>query len=541
MKLDLRRSRLWPCVFAVIFFSMPPLLFYWYPSSLWTGSDYQPHGLADALNMAYRLADHRMYFARGMLDHPGVPFYFTSWLALALAGYPVASQGSGFFNTVIEHVEDFHQVTVWLAASVGAIGVYVFARAAQKLVPIGVVAIGLLVWLASTPTTLLMFVGTSIESFAILINALFFVVLVRLAYDRDLTAKVAFLCGCVGAFAYLNKLSYIYIPVALAVAGIANVVWRRAGGIRARQLSLLFASGYLLVLLATAVFIIGWDGFLILVRFHLRVMISSGMYGNGDRVVVSKDEIWQALAALPVDRAYAILIALVGGPCLAIGGFLTGRRGPEHVPVALISLATGTASFLSAIFVLKHYGIHYTAGVSATLPASVAAGYLLAKSWGWDYRFRIVATALAATAILFMADQTRGWLIPALAARTNTSQLAQADMQEIRARLAGNKRAVEFGYRAPFSGYGEGFVIYYGSVPRMTDDYVQSRQQMFSSMSAELIHREVGAYVLDKAVFPTVESIKTAANIVPNGPEPVTFKQGDEIIELRTVFLLIPG
>jgi hypothetical protein len=482
-----------------------------------------------------------MYFARGMSDHPGVPFYFTSWLALALAGYPVASQGPGFLNTVIEHAEDFHQITVWLAALAGAIGVYIFARAAQKLVPVGVVAIGLLIWLTSTPTTLFMFVGTSIESFAILINALFFVALVRLAYDRDLTAKVAFLCGCVGAFAYLNKLSYIYVPVALAVAGLANVAWRKAGRLRARQLTLFFALGCLVVLLTTAIFIIGWDGFLILVRFHLRVMISSGMYGNGDKVVVSKDEIWQALAAIPVDRAYALLIAMVGGPCLVIGGFLTARKGPEHVPVALISLATGTASFLSAIFVLKHYGIHYTAGVAATLPASVVAGYLLAKSWGWDYRFRIAAIALAATATLFMADQTREWLIPTLAARTNKSQLALADMQEIRARMAGDKRAVEFGYRAPFSGYGEGFVVYYGSVPRMTDDYVQSRQQMFSSLNAELFNREVGAYVIDKAIFPTVESIKTAPNIVPDRPESVTFKQGDQIIELRTVFLLIRG
>jgi hypothetical protein len=64
---------------------------------------------------------------------------------------------------------------------------------------------------------------------------------------------------------------------------------------------------------------------------------------------------------------------------------------------------------------------------------------------------------------------------------------------------------------------------------------------MFSSLNAELFNREVGAYVIDKAIFPTVESIKTAPNIVPDRPESVTFKQGDQIIELRTVFLLIRG
>src|SRR5258708_8374165 len=121
-----------------------------------------------------------MYFAGGMSGHPGVPFYFISWLALALTGYPVAWAGPGFFDKVIEHVEDYHQVTVWLGASVGAAGVYVFARAAHRLVPVGVVVAGLLVWLASTPATLFTFVYPSVDSFAILINSLFFMGLVRL-------------------------------------------------------------------------------------------------------------------------------------------------------------------------------------------------------------------------------------------------------------------------------------------------------------------------------------------------------------------------
>ena len=539
MDLDLRRLFSWPGAFAIFFFSLPLLLAYSYPSSLWGNTDYETEGLANALNMAYRIADHEMYFARDLIGHPGVPFYFVSWLALALAGYPVAFKDPGFFNTVIEHVEDYHQVTVWLAALAGAVGVYIFARAARHLVPAGVVAIGLLAWLASTPTTLLMFVSLSIESFSILINALFFVVLVRLAYDRDLTSKVAILCGCVGAFAYLNKLSYVYIPVALAVAGFANVGFRKPGRIRARQLSLLFVFGYLLVLLAAVVFIMGWDAFHILLGFHLRILIGSGLYGTGNHVVVSTDEIWQAIASIPVDRAYAIPIALVSGPCLIIGGFVTGRKGPEHVPVALIGIGTGVASFLSAIFVMKHYGLHYAAGVSATLPASAVAFYLLVKSW--DYRLRIAAAAIAAMTVLLMANQAQGWLLPALAARTNKSQLAQADLQDIRAQLAASKRTVQFGYRAPFSWYGEGFVIYYGSVPRMTDEYLQSRQQMFSSMAPGSENREAGAYVIDKGYFPTAESVKAASNVTVLGPKPVAFKDGDKLIELRTVFLLIPG
>jgi hypothetical protein len=545
MNLERRRFSWWPCILALLFFLIPLLLFYSYPSPIWAGNEYQWEGLGDGLNMAYRLADHQLYWDRAMSEHPGVPFYFMNWLALALAGYPVAS-GPGYFNAVIEHVEVFHQIAVWLAVLVAAIGVYIFTSVARKLVPIGVVAIGLLIWLVSTPATLLLIVLPSVESFPMLINALFFAMLVWLAYDRDLTAKVAILCGCVSAFAYLNKLSYIYVLAALAVAGFANVAFRGAGWIRARQLSLFFAAGYVLVLLVAAVFIIGWDGFLILIRFHMRVMIGSGLHGTGDSVVVSGNAIWRALAALPGHRAYAILIALIGGPCLVIGGFLTGRKGAEHVPVAVIAIGTGVASVLSALFVLKTYYFHYVAGVSATLPASTVAGYLLARSWGWDYRLRTGATVLATIAILLMANQARGWLVSSMAGRINTNELAKADLQEIQAQLAGKDFLVEFGYGAPFPASGEGFAITFGSVRRLSRDYLRSEPNVIGSIASGSIDRDLdvrdaGAYVIAKAYFPTMESIKTASNLSLYGRKTVRFHDGDKVIELRTAFLLIPG
>ena len=541
MKVDARRWWSWPCAFAALFFLIPPTLFHLYPNSFWAGTDYQTLGLADALNMAYRIADRQMYFARGMINHPGIPFYFMNWLALALAGFPVASAEPGFLDSVIERIEHYHQITIWLGALAGAIGVYVFARAARNLVPTSVVAIGLLVWLVSTPTTLLMFASPSIDSFAMLINGLFFAVLVRLAHDRDVLPRGAVLAACVGAFAYLNKLSYLYVPLALLVAGTLNLSLRKVDWARQKQLSLITAGTFVVVLVAVGALIIGWSGFRILLNFHKSVLLGSGLYGTGDKVVVSGQELWNAVAAIPPDKAYALPIALILGCGLIVGGLLSSRRGPEQIPTTLVSIGAGVASLLSVILVMKHYAFHYTVGVSATLPASIAACYLLARSWGWDDRVRTTATALAATAIVLMGYQTGSGLIQQLTARANTSRLATADMRDIDALQAGGTRPIEFGYRAPFSWSGEGFVIYYGSVPRLTDDYVRTRQDRFSSGAAGLIHRKAAAYVIDKAYFPTAESIKTAANIVPDGPEPVTFKDGDKIIELRTVFLLIPG
>lgn len=136
MKFNLRSVASWPLFLAVVFFLIPTLLAVAYPFSFWNGNDYETHGLADALNLAYRLADRKMYVATGMSYHPGVPFYVMSWLALALAGYPIASADSGFYVAVMANVEKYHQITIWLGALTGAIGVWIFARTARKLVPV---------------------------------------------------------------------------------------------------------------------------------------------------------------------------------------------------------------------------------------------------------------------------------------------------------------------------------------------------------------------------------------------------------------------
>src|SRR5260370_6827723 len=149
MNLVSRKGALWPLAFAVVFFSIPTLLAVSYPSSFWMVTDYEPLGLADALNMAYRLADRQMYDANGMAYHPGVTFYLLSWLALALIGYPLSS-GDNSFSTVLAHVEDYHRMILHLGALVGAAGVYVFAPAARQLVPAGVPAPALALCLLST-------------------------------------------------------------------------------------------------------------------------------------------------------------------------------------------------------------------------------------------------------------------------------------------------------------------------------------------------------------------------------------------------------
>jgi len=75
----------------------------------------------------------------------------------------------------------------------------------------------------------------------------------------------------------------------------------------------------------------------------------------------------------------------------------------------------------------------------------------------------------------------------------------------------------------------------------LTYDYFRSRPRVISSMMAHLVSRDVGAYVIDKNYFRDVESVKAAENLALLGPKPVRLEDGDKLIELRTVYLLIRG
>ena len=537
MKFNLRKLPSWPLFLAIAFFLIPVLAAVSYPISFWLGTDYETLGLADALNLAYRLADWKMYPANGMAYHPGVPFYLLSWLALALAGHPVASADSGFYAAVLADVENYHQITIWVNALAGAIGVYIFARTARKLVPLGVVVAGLGLWLFSTPATLLTFVSPSIDSFAILINGLFLVVLIRIAFDRDALPIVAAFAASVGALGYLNKLSYIYVGLALAITGILNLLFRRPGWIRTGLCCIVFGAAFFLVVRFAGSAIIGHESFNDLIGYHKQVILGSGMYGTGPEVVVSGAEVRRAIAAIPADRSYAVAVALIGGVLLGVAGFFTALRGAQHIPVGILGIGAGLASAMSATIVLKHYALHYTAGVSATLPASLVVGYLLIQDWG--YRPRVVACGVASVAIVVMAATNIPPVSGLLRSRMAATEHVKADLADIHTHLAGEKRVVEYVYKVPFAEYGEGFVVFYGSVPRMTEAYLKSRPNVISSMTVGLIDREVGAFVLDKSYFPNAASIKAAPNIALLAAKPVTMADGDKLIELRTVFLLI--
>ena len=538
MKSGKPHSLIWPLILAAVFLFIPVVLFSAYPLGFWSSSDYEPLGLADALNMAYRLGDLRLYAAEGMTNHPGVQFYLTSWLALALSGHPIATGDAyAFFRNVVDHVEDYHRIAVYLAGLVGSAGIYLFARTAFKLIPLGVTVAALLLWLVSTPSTIVCFMSTGFEPFALLINGIFLVMLVRIAFDRDLDPWMMVLAGCVGAFAYLNKLSYAYIPLALVSAIFWKAVFCGVGWRRGTKLIAISFFTFVGVIIAIGYLVIGSNAFIAMLRFHRNVILGSGLYGTGSQVVVSEAGILRAIMAIPGDKAWAVPLGLIGGAALWVAGIVAGFRNRQNNSVAIIAIGAGLAGLFAALSVLKHYDSHYTAGVSAALPGCVLAWWLLAGSW--NPRLRLAGVAAVWVAIALMASPVLRHVQGALANVSNTSRLAVADNKQVSAETAGMKRAVGYTYRVPFPQYVEGFVIHFTGVPRLTEEYVENRRGITNSIAGPPGAEDDGAYVIDKAYFPTIEAIKSAPNLDQLGSKPVQFEPGDRLIEFHTVFLLI--
>jgi hypothetical protein len=538
MKSGRPSSLIWPLILAAAFFFIPVVLYSVYPFGFWSSTDYEPLGLADALNMAYRLADFRLYPAEGMTNHPGVQFYLMSWLALALSGHPIAgAPGSSYFRDVVDHIEDYQRMAVYVAALVGSAGVFLFVRIALKFIPLGATVAALLLWLVSTPATMFCFMSTGFEPVALLINGIFLAMLLRIAFARDLDGWMMVLAGCVGAFAYLDKLSYIYVPLALVSAIFWKAVFCDVGRRRGAKLIAISFFTFVGVIIATGYLVIGSGAFFSLLRFHRNVILGSGLYGSGDRVVVSGEGLWRAIVTIPGDKAWAVPLALIGGAVLWIAGIVAGFRNRQDNAVAIIAIGAGLAGLFSALSVLKHYDFHYTAGVSAALPGCVLACYLFARNWNPKWRLAALAAVWAGIAVMTVPVVRSVRTI--LEIRGETMRLAAADMKQVSAETAGMKRSVGYTYRVPFPQYVEGFVIHFASVPRLTEEYIATRGAVTNGVAAPPGAEEDGAYVLDKSYFPNVAAVESAPNLDVLGPKPVQFEAGDKLIELRTVFVLI--
>lgn len=529
------KSNVFALSLGLAFFLLPLSLALLYPISFWLGNDYEPLGLANGLNLAFRLGHGQMYPAEGMTNHPGVPFYLMSWSALALTGYPLATNALDFFYSALDHIRAYQLNSIALASLVGASSIYLFVRVASPIATAPIIITALALWVLSTPATLTNFLSPSNESFALLINVLFLLSLLQISRDHRGTVRSFSIAAAVSSMAYLNKLSYCYVPAALCAAMFAQYAFPLKRALRLATGLLIFSSVFVAIVAAVGYFIIGWVSFRGVLAFHRSVILGAGLYGGGSPTLVSTEEILNALQSIWPDKSFAIPIALIGGTVLlfSASAFLLKQHRPR--PDITVAIGCGTAAALSAMFVLKHYGYHYSAGVSATLPGCVIACHSLTRA-----RSFWTAPLIAAVILLMIAYPVTSRLQYYLITRAESSRATLLDHEEILRLASIQNKVVDYAYRAPFREYGEGFVVNYASVEPLTNAYVKDRRGTTNSITEHLVREDVGVYVIDKGYFPTADAVKEAANVDLLGPRPVRYHDGDTLIELRTVFVLMP-
>jgi hypothetical protein len=144
---------------------------------------------------------------------------------------------------------------------------------------------------------------------------------------------------------------------------------------------------------------------------------------------------------------------------------------------------------------------------------------------------------------LLMAYPVAQSLAGKLTFHSKQSRMARADMQQIAELTAGSSRATYYTYRSPFAQFGEGLVIDFANIPRLTEAYLESRPNVLNTMTENKTTREkeVGSYVIDKKYFGSADLVRNAPNLDLLGMKPVRYREGDRLIELQTVFLLVRG
>src|SRR5260370_3438126 len=114
---------------------------------------------------------------------------------------------------------------------------------------------------------------------------------------------------------------------------------------------------------------------------------------------------------------------------------------------------------------------------------------------------------------------------------------AEADYKAI-ARYIRETPLVGFAYAVPFREYGEGFLLANIDIPQLTFQYLAKQSGTISSFTQHLVQRDVGGFIIDKSRFLDGRSRQEADNFNLLGPK-VTYRATDELIELRTVFVLV--
>ena len=490
------------------------ICFVW-PVQFWTANnDYVYLSLGHAIHFQTSLHAN-VESDYGLLSHPGVPFYFASWLALRAAA--LLDSGNDIVRSALSNPDHFFWATRIIAGLIGSAAI-----AAAWFLLRGITApwrlLAILAFFAGAPASLrygLVLLGN--ETFALPLAVLLFWAVSLCARASPKANWPWLLLGAVAALGYTVKLLYLDLLVAAVAVAAIDSCWE------SRRLNMtliiglvrrtgLVAIAFLAVAGSILITTLGRSGLYVLLLFHKSLFTHSGSYGHGDIGFVSATAVHEALVSWFAELALPYLLALV------VAGLFVVVRGKPGVTLDRFTVLWTTAelaAILSAVTaVLKHFDWHYVVSICAILPFAFLP--ILAQR-----RIRWIAAAGIVGSLGFTTFHA--------AREFSQESRAAAAIKEDETRilamplLPGEARL--WTYRVPSEKFAAAVVATYAGVDSLSAALANPAHQDFSSYSR--VNRPYRYIVLYNTSFQTADDVRktqgslerTQALMVPLAPE----------------------
>jgi hypothetical protein len=487
------------------------ICFVW-PVQFWTANnDYVYLSLGHAIHFQTSLHAN-VESDYGLLSHPGVPFYFASWLALRAAA--LLDSGNDIVRSALSNPDHFFWATRIIAGLIGSAAI-----AAAWFLLRGITApwrlLAILAFFAGAPASLrygLVLLGN--ETFALPLAVLLFWAVSLCARASPKANWPWLLLGAVAALGYTVKLLYLDLLVAaVAVAAIDGCFVSRRfdmtliiGLVRRTGL---VAIAFLAVAGSVLITTLGRGGLYVLLLFHKSLFT----HGTGDIGFVSTAAIHELLVHWIAETTLPYLLPLVvAGLCVIV---VRGKPGLTLDRLTVLWTTAALAAIVSAVAaVLKRDDSHYVVAICALLPFAFLP--ILAQR-----QIRWIAAAGIAGSLGFTTFHAAHEF-------SEESKAAAAIMEDEAKILAmpllpGEARL--WTYRVPSEQFAAAFVATYAGVDSLSAALANPAHQDFSSYSR--VNRPYRYIVLYNTSFQTADDVRktqgslerTQALMVPLAPE----------------------
>lgn len=497
-----------------------------FPFSPWAADDFGSEIIAAACNFGARIADLKNYPTGTMSYHPAVWLYLASGVSsLVTLGAAAVGNDLAYFDRIMDQANEIHEASKFVLIGVTLLSLYLYRVAARSMAPPWVIWSGLAISFLATPQAIFRAVYMTTESFGPLVNVLLVSAVAAIVW-RPKNYMTYVLCGSAIAFAYLLKISYIYVYFALSSAIVASAILQREYLRHLTGLAILHATSLFGVMVIGKWFI-GRQLFQFLRTYQFDAMKQASTFSVA--TISSNTQLARS------SGSTVALDVLIGVLAVGVGVAIGVWRRKIDAPTIVISVAAMTASIVALSVTLKTYNPYYELAASGTLPLLLIACW---RAWQpFALRASLVFPALVATVALALGWMSIGPSIAIFQTLRDNSLQANNDRSIIASRVdLANDRGI-FLYHTPFKEHGAGYVAYFCGLSKIQSQLRAADRPAQSSLGP--MNLEGIRYVVADKAYVNRQGIVEGRALDPLIREVPRYEAGDQLVELKRSWLII--